>query len=152
MSKKKNIKENTTLVDYTWKIPKKGVTGEWYPIVRIGRHVPFGYEQDENDPDLLLPIPRELELLEKAKKFLNQDGYGLRPVARWLTAESGRYISHVGLHKRVTQEEKRRRKAGAYEQYSKRAEEAAEKARKLSERLGGYSTRKAYAEDSGDDE
>ena len=52
----------------TWFLPKpkKGPDGtiNWYPIVRVGRHVPFGYEQDPNDPDILNPIPEELELLE----------------------------------------------------------------------------------------
>jgi len=82
-----------------WQVPLRGESGEWYPIIRVGRHVPFGYKQDEEDIDLLLPIPEELELLEKAKLFLQE--YSLRQVAKWLTQQSGRYISHVGLDKRV---------------------------------------------------
>ena len=86
----------------TWKLPKPvEVDGEyeWQPVVRVGRHVPFGYRQDPNDCDILLPIPKELELFEKAKKFIKQ--YSYREVAAWLSTQSERYISHVGLYKRV---------------------------------------------------
>lgn len=124
----------------TWKTSKRGLKGEWYPVVRIGRHVPFGYEQDPEDPDILLPIPHELEMLEKAKLYLRE--YSLRMVARWLSENSGRYISHTGLKKRVNIEESRRKAAATYRVYAKRAEEAAEKARKLEEeRIGGFGTR-----------
>lgn len=124
----------------TWKIPKRGEKGEWYPVIRIGRHVPFGYEQDESDPDLLQPIPFELELLEQAKLYLKE--YSSRLVANWLTQNSGRYISHVGLIKRVSIEEKRRIQGSSYRSYAKRAEEAAKKAKKLeSQRIGGIGTR-----------
>ena len=87
-------------VDQSWKIPKRGLNGEYYPIVRVGRHIPFGYSQDEEDKDILQPIPDQLEMLEQAKKYLKE--YSLRLVARWLTEQSGRYISHVGLNKRVS--------------------------------------------------
>jgi hypothetical protein len=124
-----------------WRIPKKGLDGEWYPIVRVGRHVPFGYEQDKNDPDILQPIPEQLEMLEQAKKYLAE--YSLRLVARWLTEQSGRYISHVGLNKRVSIEQKRRKASATYRDYERRYKEASEKARKLEEdRLGGCNTRK----------
>ena len=36
-----------------WQVPLRGEKGEWYPIIRVGRHVPFGYEQDDKDPDLV---------------------------------------------------------------------------------------------------
>ena len=54
----------------TWTLPKPDfVDGEyvWKPVVRLGSHVPFGYRQDPNDGDILLPIPEELELFEQAK-------------------------------------------------------------------------------------
>ena len=90
-----------------WKLPKPEETEEgynWKPVVRVGRTIPFGYKQDEEDRDLLLPIPSELELLEKAKKFIKQ--YSYRQVADWLTTQSGRKISHVGLIKRIKIEQK----------------------------------------------
>ena len=124
----------------TWKIPKRGLKGEWYPVVRIGRHIPFGYEQDPDDLDILQPIPSELEMLEQAKRYLAE--YSLRMVARWLSENSGRYISHVGLKKRVNIEETRRRTATTYRVYERRSKEASEKAKKLEEnRIGGTGTR-----------
>lgn len=132
-----------------WRIPLRGEKGEWYPIVRVGRHIPFGYKQDENDPQLLIPIPEELELFEKAKLFLNE--YSLRQVAQWLSNESGRPISHVGLYKRVRMEEKRRRAASQARTYARKYKEASSKAEKLEKsRLGGRGTRKFYTNDRDD--
>jgi len=128
----------------SWFLTKQGLDGEWQPVVRVGRHIPFGYEQDPNDKDILLPIPEELELLEQAKKYLAE--YSLRLVSRWLTEQSGRYISHVGLKKRVNIEQKRRNTADAHRLYERRYKEAAAKAKKLEERLGGRRTRAACSD------
>ena len=126
----------------TWWLPKpkKGPDGtiSWYPIVRVGRHVPFGYEQDPEDENILNPIPEELELLEKAKLYLRE--YSLRQVAHWLSEESGRYISHVGLQKRVAIENSRKHSANNYRTYARRYKEAAKTAKKLEARLGGSQT------------
>jgi len=138
MSKRASEADHPTKVD--WQIPLQGKKGEWYPIVRVGRHVPFGYKQDEEDEMLLIPITEELELLEKAKLFL-QD-YSVRQVAKWLSDNSGRSISHVGLYKRVRMEEKRRRASSNYKQYAKKYKEASRKSQKIEEkRLGGRNTR-----------
>ena len=122
----------------TWKLPKPvEVDGkyEWRPVVRVGTHVPFGYKQDPNDEDILLPIPEELELFEQAKKHLKQ--YSYREVAAWLSETSGRYLSHVGLYKRVKLEHKRKKEASIQRFYAERYKEAAEKAEKLEgQRLG----------------
>jgi hypothetical protein len=122
----------------TWKLPKpEKVNGEWewVPLVRVGRFLPFGYRQDPNDSDILLPIPEELELFEQAKRHLNQ--YSYREVAAWLSEVSGRYISHVGLFKRVKIEQKRKAAASIQRFYAERYKEAAEKAEKLeNNRLG----------------
>lgn len=145
MSKRATTADHPTKVD--WQIPLRGELGEWYSVIRVGRHVPFGYKQDETDPDLLLPIPEELELLEKAKLFLQE--YSTRKVAVWLSQQSGREISHVGLYKRVRMEEKRRRASSNYKQYAKKYKEAARKSQKIEEkRLGGRSTR-SLATDEG---
>jgi hypothetical protein len=144
MSKRASQAEHPTKVD--WQIPLQGENGEWYPVIRVGRHVPFGYKQDEEDEMLLIPIPEELELLEKAKKFL-QD-YSVRQVARWLSDQSGRNISHVGLYKRVRMEEKRRRASSNYRQYAKKYKEAARKSQKIEEeRLGGKHIRTLATDD-----
>jgi hypothetical protein len=144
MSKRASQANHPTKVD--WQIPLQGENGEWYPVVRVGRHVPFGYKQDEEDEMLLIPIPEELELFEKAKKFLQE--YSVRQVAQWLSAQSGRKISHVGLYKRVRIEEKRRRASSNYRQYAKKYKEAARKSQKIEEeRLGGKHTRTIATED-----
>ena len=138
MSKRATEADHPTKVD--WQIPLQGELGQWYPIIRVGRHVPFGYKQDKEDDMLLIPIPEELELLEKAKKFL-QD-YSVRQVAKWLSDQSGRNITHVGLYKRVRMEEKRRRASSNYKQYAKKYKEAARKSQKIEEkRIGGRNTR-----------
>lgn len=122
----------------TWKLPKPEKVGgewEWVPLVRLGRFLPFGYRQDPDDPDILLPVPEELELFEQAKKHLNQ--YSYREVSAWLSEVSGRYISHVGLFKRVKIEQKRKAAASIQRFYAERCKEAAEKAEKLENtRLG----------------
>ena len=138
MSKRASEADHPTKVD--WQIPLQGKLGEWYPVIRVGRHVPFGYKQDKEDDMLLIPIPEELELLEKAKKFLKD--YSVRQVAKWLSDQSGRDISHVGLYKRVRMEEKRRRASSNYKQYAKKYKEAARKSQKIEEkRIGGKNTR-----------
>jgi hypothetical protein len=89
MARVQRPKFKTDPTNQTWFLPK-AIEGEWYPVVRVGRHVPFGYEQDPDDGMILLPIQSELELLEKAKKYLAE--YSLRLVAQWLSQESGRYM------------------------------------------------------------
>ena len=125
-------------IDKTWKLPKPEKTEygyDWQPVVRVGRVIPFGYKQDENDRDILLPIPTELELLEKAKKYIRQ--YSYRQVANWLSKESGREISHVGLMKRIKIEQKRKSNASAQSYLAKRYKEALQKEERLSkERIG----------------
>ena len=123
----------------TWKLPKPVEIGgeyEWRPVVRVGTHVPFGYKQDPDDCDILLPIPEELELFEKAKKFLKQ--YSYREVAAWLSTQSKRYISHVGLYKRVKIEQQRKNEASTQRYLAQRYKEALQKAEKLETQRLGY--------------
>lgn len=129
------------MIKKTWKLPAppKGPVREWFSLVRIGNTIPFGYYQDPDDKDILRPIPKELEALEKAKKFLKE--FPSLEVADWLTKETGRYISGPGLKKRISIERKNKRDAENAEFYAARYKEAAEKARKLQEeRLGGSKT------------
>tara|TARA_Y100000004_G_scaffold85036_1_gene95432 strand:- start:52 stop:471 length:420 start_codon:yes stop_codon:yes gene_type:complete len=115
-----------------WKLPVPEETEDgfdWKPVVRVGRVIPFGYKQDPEDKDILLPIVEELNLLEKAKKYLKQ--YSYRDVANWLSEQSGRYISYVGLRHRVKLEEKRKREASNKRYLAERYKEALEKAEKL---------------------
>ena len=122
----------------TWTLPKPEVIGGeyvWKPVVRVGRHIPFGYRQDPDDCDILLPIPEELELFEKAKEFLKY--YSYREVSAWLSTQSGRYISHVGLYKRVKIEQRRKTEAATQRYLAQRYKEALEKAERLEGRQLG---------------
>ena len=95
-----------------WKLPQPTDLkddNEWMPIPRIARTIPFGYELDPEDKNLLKPIKIELDLLEQARKHIKQ--YSYREVANWLSKNSGRDISHVGLMKRLKNERKRKNKA-----------------------------------------
>jgi hypothetical protein len=67
-------------------------------IKRKARTIPFGYKIDDTG-DYLIPIESELEALEEAKNYLKTCSY--REVAIWLKRKTGRYISYVGLRKRV---------------------------------------------------
>ena len=115
-----------------WKLPqpldvKEDV--EWLAIPRIARTLPFGYVQDEKDPDLLQPVQNELDKLEMARDYLKQ--YSYREVANWLTTQTGRYISHVGLRKRVANERQRKNQARSIRKWAEYAEKAIAKAKEI---------------------
>tara|TARA_R100001480_G_scaffold1440_3_gene4396 strand:+ start:3143 stop:3544 length:402 start_codon:yes stop_codon:yes gene_type:complete len=121
-----------------WKLPQPTdikYENEWIQIPRIARTVPFGYKQNEEDPDILDPIPTELDLLEKARAYINQ--YSYREVANWLSTNSGRYISHVGLRKRLQHERKRKNQAKSLRKWAEYAEKAIAKAQSLEEERTG---------------
>ena len=104
---------------------------EWIAIPRIARTIPFGYSVDPDNEHILRPIPRELDALEKAKQHLKQ--YSYREVANWLSKFTDRYISHIGLMKRVKREQKRKNKARTLRVWSEYAEKAIQAAKKLEE-------------------
>ena len=104
---------------------------EWMPIPRIARTIPFGYELDPEDKNLLKPIKIELDLLEQARKYIKQ--YSYREVANWLSKNSGRDISHVGLMKRLKNERKRKNKAISLRKWADYAQKAIQKAEEIEE-------------------
>ena len=119
-----------------WKLPqptdlKDEDQKEWIQIPRIARTVPFGYKVNEDDNELLDPIPYELEALELARKYVKQ--YSLRQVANWLTTKTGRQISHIGLRKRLLHERQRKNKARTLKRWSEYAQKAIEKAKAIEE-------------------
>ena len=119
-----------------WKLPqptdlKDEDQKEWIQIPRIARTVPFGYKINEDDKELLDPIPYELEALELARKYIKQ--YSLRQVANWLTTKTGREISHIGLRKRLLHERQRKNKARTLKRWSEYAEKAIQKAKDIEE-------------------
>ena len=131
-----------------WKLPQPTdikEDNEWIPIPRISRTIPFGYEVDPDDPDVLLPIEHQLDMLEQAKKYLKQ--YSYREVANWLTRNTGRDISHVGLRKRLDNERQRKNKAASLRRWAKYAEKAIAKAQEIdSKRLGAKANEENYEE------
>ena len=127
-----------------WTLPKPDIeVKEWRRIPRVARTTPFGYKVDETDDDFLLPIETELELLEKAKQHLQQ--YSYREVSNWLSKESGRYISHVGLKKRIQVERKRKKAATIKRKLASRLEKTIQEIQKLEQETTGSSTEEVRA-------
>ena len=119
-----------------WKLPqptdlKDEEQKDWIQIPRIARTIPFGYKLNEEDSDLLDPVPYELEAIELARKYVNQ--YSYRQVAQWLTKKTGRDISHVGLRKRLMHERQRKNKARTLRKWSEYAQKAIQKAEEIEE-------------------
>ena len=122
----------------TWKLPQPTDLkddNEWMPIPRIARTIPFGYELDPEDKNLLKPVKIELDLLEQARKYIKQ--YSYREVANWLSKNSGRDISHVGLMKRLKNERKRQNQAISLRRWADYAQKAIQKAEEIEESRTG---------------
>ena len=67
-------------------------------IKKKARTIPFGFKQAE-DPQYLEPVTEELSALRQAREYSKT--CSLRETAQWLHRKTGRYISHVGLRKRL---------------------------------------------------
>ena len=67
-------------------------------IKKKARTIPFGFKQS-NDPNYLEPVKEELDALRQAEEYSKT--CSLRETAQWLHRKTGRYISHVGLRKRL---------------------------------------------------
>ena len=121
-----------------WKLPQPSdikEDDEWIAVPRIARTVPFGYKLEENDSYILRPIPEELDALEQARKYIKQ--YSYREVANWLSKRTERYISHVGLRKRLAHEQQRKKQIRRLRKWAEYAETAIQKAKELeAERIG----------------
>tara|TARA_R100001377_G_scaffold51336_2_gene30002 strand:+ start:182 stop:601 length:420 start_codon:yes stop_codon:yes gene_type:complete len=116
----------------TWKLPQPTDIKEdnlWVSIPRVARTIPFGYEINPEDNGILLPISNQLDMLEQAKKYIKQ--YSYREVANWLSRNTGRTISHVGLKKRLDNERQRKNKAGSLRRWAEYAKKAIAKAEEI---------------------
>ena len=67
-------------------------------IKKRARTIPFGFKQSQ-DPNYLEPVREELDALRQAQEYSKT--CSLRETAQWLHRKTGRYISHVGLRKRL---------------------------------------------------
>lgn len=122
-----------------WELPKpkRGKEKEWHVIPKLRRTIPFGYRDHPDNPNLLEPIPLELEALEMAKQHLRQ--YTYRDVAVWLEKKTGRYISYHGLKKRVDIEHKRKRSLTIKKRLAEQLEKTLKEIEKLEEKsIGAY--------------
>ena len=121
-----------------WMLPKPNNIKKWERVPRLVKPIPWGYEVDPEDEKWLNPIVKELELLELAKKHLKQ--YSYREVSAWLTTQSGRSISHMGLKKRVDIERKRKTVARIKRELAKRLKKAISQYETLEKERVGYYT------------
>ena len=124
-----------------WKLPQPTDIKEdleWQQIPRIARTVPFGYTVNKQDNTVLDPVEYELEALELARKHIKQ--YSYREVANWLTTKTGRQISHVGLRKRLANEQQRKNKAKTLKIWAEYATKAIEKTKAIETQRTGART------------
>ena len=126
-----------------WKLPqptdlKDEEQKDWIQIPRIARTIPFGYTINEEDNELLDPVPYELEAIDLARKYVKQ--YSYREVANWLTTKTGRDISHVGLRKRLMHEQQRKNQARTLRKWSEYAKKAIETAEAYESQRTGAKT------------
>ncbi len=75
------------LTETKWAFKKRG-TGS----------IPWGYEVDEEDPDLLRPIPEHLDIMEKAMGYVDV-GCSLRDVADWVAASTDTSCSYQTVNR-----------------------------------------------------
>ena len=131
-----------------WELPKppKGQEKNWHTIARVAlTTIPFGYMVNLTNERLLEPIPEELNALELAKRHIKQ--YSYRDVAQWLTRQTGRSISHMGLKKRIDIERKRKKAIIIKRRLAQRLQETLQEIEKLENgRVGAYANGKSDSE------
>lgn len=133
-------------IEKTYKLPElPEPENKWRRIPNKYRTTPFGYKISEEDPDILDPIPEELELLELAQKHLKK--YSYRAVADWLSEASGRYISHMGLKKRLERDRKNKSSLRGYYLAAQKLEKVLRTIRKIEEERPGAPIGPSRADD-----
>tara|TARA_B100001939_G_C16873454_1_gene587486 strand:+ start:880 stop:1137 length:258 start_codon:yes stop_codon:yes gene_type:complete len=63
---------------------------------RVGRVIPLGYKVSEEDDRILIQIPEHMELIYKAKKFI-ENNCSYKETAEWLAHHTGRKLTGMGL-------------------------------------------------------
>jgi hypothetical protein len=114
----------------SWILPQPRSKKRYIKIPYLQQYnitIPFGYEPDEEDPMWLKPIPTQLEALDLARKHLKK--YTYKAVAAWLSKQTGRSITAMGLSRRLKNDTGYRRKASIYRALAKRYYHALERAK-----------------------
>ena len=111
---------------------------------RLSSTIPYGWKLVEGSTDLLEEVPLELAYLEKAKEYLKGSSY--REVAKWLSAKTGRKISHVALYKMSKKElSDKRSKAARIRWRQAKAKAAEETQEDLSAEAEAYKRKESNA-------
>ena len=66
---------------------------------RSSSTIPFGYKLSESDNQMLEIVEEEINALDKILPMVKDKTISLREGSMWLTHETGRSISHMGLKK-----------------------------------------------------
>jgi len=66
---------------------------------RSSSTIPFGYKLSESNNQMLETVESELKALDKILPMVKDKTISLREGSMWLTHETGRSISHMGLKK-----------------------------------------------------
>ena len=74
-------------------------------IRRSSSTIPFGYKLSESNNEMLEPVQEELDILDRVLPLIREKTLSLREGSMWLTHETGRSISHMGLKKIAEQRE-----------------------------------------------
>lgn len=75
----------------------------WKPRPRKNRggKVPFGYEADPHNPSMLLPISKDLDVLQEIKFLITAKAISLREGSQWIEQKTGKKLSYQGLKDRI---------------------------------------------------
>jgi hypothetical protein len=130
-----------------WILPQPIEKSRYVAIPKLAnvRVIPFGYRVDDVDENLLQPIPKELDALELAKKYVKQ--YSYKQVAAWLSKETGRSISEDGLRQRIRREQERGKRHNYYRSLARKYKEALEAIERYEDRLGKEEKTNFFASD-----
>ena len=110
---------------------------EWkfHKIVRRGTWRPWGYIQDPDDPDVLLPDEEKLKMMETAKRHVAAGKYPVTKIAEWLTYHTGEKIGAKGLKDRYHTDMKRITAKYNTEKIMKELVDIYVKARRIEDRM-----------------
>ncbi len=93
--------------DFVKEIPQK-FNHDDRIVRRKSYWVPFGYAKLPENPNYLVPVPKELAAIDLAVQYRDSGEYSWTELAAWLHKVTGRKISHMGfkdIYKRAKEKE-----------------------------------------------